>query len=472
MESVLSGKPPPLRNFELAKDLSKDAITLIEGLLQTDPQKRWTADQVLENPWVQGITAKSQKIPLSDKRLAAYRRHKTKVGSAFFKLLLSSTDRLHSSPNSCNSKPNTSRSSLFETAFHRLDPENRGYVSTGELDRECSQEDEDVRLSLDDISSLLSEHMKNRYFPKGHILHREGDSGDAMYLIDSGKIECSTQDGLSKIRLPGDIFGLEVLNCDPGGHSKRGSQTYDSTAKCLTPVHVIEISRELYDKYVASDVESFLSMAEHQRHHKRERASALLRLHCSDNKTKYAKGETLFRAGEEGSDLVILESGEIDVLVNGNLVVRKLQQPGEMAGEHGAFLGKPYNASAKCTSENGCLVRTLPASAMHRAFVEDPTLRMDFRDLMLRRDFKKALCAKIQRAFPTSEEEIRAAFDVLDADRSGEISLDELRTVVKRFDPSYSEEDIHDMLESLDLNHSGTLTWVEFLRIFSMDKET
>jgi CRP-like cAMP-binding protein len=293
-----------------------------------------------------------------------------------------------------------------------------------------------------------------------------------MYLIDSGEIECTTKDGLSKIRLPGDIFGQEVLNCDPGGHTKRGSQTYDSTAKCLTPVHVIEISRELYDKYVASDVESFLSMAEHQRHHKRERASALLRLHCSENKKKYAKGEILFRAGEDASNLVILEAGEIDILVNGNLLVRKLQQPGEIAGEHGTFLRKPYNTTALCTGENGCLVRTLPARAMRRAFVEDSTLRTDFRDLLLRRDFKKAMCAKIHRAFPMSEEEIRAAFDILDADRSGEISLDELRAVVKRFDPSYSDDDIHDMLESLDLNHSGTLTWLEFLRIFSMDKET
>jgi len=43
---------------------------------------------------------------------------------------------------------------------------------------------------------------------------------------------------------------------------------------------------------------------------------------------------------------------------------------------------------------------------------------------------------------------------------------------VQRFDPTYGEADIKDMLRSLDLNDSGSLTWKEFHRIFVMDMES
>ena len=42
----------PLRGSSATRHLSEDCINLIEGLLEYDPKKRLTAEQVLEHPWV------------------------------------------------------------------------------------------------------------------------------------------------------------------------------------------------------------------------------------------------------------------------------------------------------------------------------------------------------------------------------------------------------------------------------------
>jgi len=279
-------------------------------------------------------------------------------------------------------------------------------------------------------------------------------------LIDSGTVEVTTEDGFRKLRQSGDLFGEGAMRSD--------NKTHSSTIRCVTPVHVLEIPRELFGKYIASDTEAFLNMAERERHRRRERANTILRLNKKCQQQWYKRGETIFRAGDKSGDLYLLEDGEIEISVHGHKV-RSLHQ-GEMTGEHAAYFGKPYNVTAQCVS-NSCGVKALPSKVMHDLFRSDPSLRQDFRDLLLRRDFKKALCAATKRSFPTTEQEIRAAFDDIDKEESGEIAFDQLRTIVRQFDPTYNEEDIRGMLDSLDLNQSGSLTWEEFHRIFAMDKE-
>lgn len=450
---IIAGEPPPLRNFEYAQHLSEDAMTLIEGLMEADPEKRLTALQVLENPWVRGETASRKEIANSDKRLAAYRKYKTRIESTFFKTLLSQTDAIHRSKT-------TERVPVLEAAFRRLDTDRSGYLSTSEL--QAGDDDHDgTQLSLSDVSSLLSENMKNRYFPKGQVVYKEGESGDSMYFISSGTVEVTTRDGFKKTRESGEIFGEDVMVDAGRGHS--------STVRCVTPVHVLEISRELFHKYVASDKEAFLSMAETDRHRRRERANTILRLNKACQVQSFGKGDTIFQEGQKGGKLYLVQDGQVEISVHGHKV-RSLMQ-GEMTGEHAAYFGKPYNVTAKCISSS-CKMQALPSKAMHKLFRSDPSLREDFRDLMLRRDFKKALCVSIGRTFPTTQDEIQEAFNVIDKNKTGEISFDVLKDIVWRFDPTYNETDIRDMLQSLDLNKSDSLTWEEFNRIFAMDKES
>jgi CRP-like cAMP-binding protein len=341
----------------------------------------------------------------------------------------------------------------LELAFRRLDTGKSGYLSTGGGD--CAKS----KLSLSDVSSLLAENMKNRYFSKSHVIYKEGQEGDSMYLISSGTVELTTKDGFVKTRGSGEIFGEDIMS---------KSKVHSSTVECKTPVHVLEIPRELYEKYVASDRETFLSMAETDRHRRRERASTILNLNKQCRSQSFKKGDAIFQEGQKGNKLYMLQDGHVDITVHGHKV-RSLKI-GEMTGEHAAYHYKPYNVTATCLSDS-CEMRVLPSRVMHRLFKSDPSLREDFRELMMRRDFKKAVCTAIGKPFPTSHEEIQAAFQAIDKDKSGEISFEELKELVLRFDPTYNEEDIQYMHESLDLSNTQQVTWEEFRRIFAMDKE-
>lgn len=514
-QAVLSGEKPPLRGFKYARHLSEDAISLIENLMHHDPHRRLTAEQLLENRWVRGETASSQKIAGSDKRLALYRKYKTKIGSTFFKMLLNQTDAIHQQhhqhygTNSDKSKT-TERLSVLESAFRRLDTKKNGYLTTKDMltgnnnheqepqddepsssksgffafltdQQQDSDKDSDTQLSFSDLSSLLAESMKNRYFPNEHVVYNAGDKGDSMYLINSGTVQVTSPDGITMTRQSGEVFGEEVMmqkegknDASSGSGSSSSSTsaniTYRTSVKCITPVHVLEIPRHLYTKYVSSDEETFLSMAETDRHRRREHANAIVRLN-TEAKTKHLqRNDTIFCAGQRGNALYLVADGTVDIFVQDGHKVRTLQ-PGEMTGEHAAYFYKPYNVTAQCVSDS-CQVQAIPASVLHKLFESNPAFRSNFRDLMVRRDFKKAVCAAIGRTFPTTEEEIRSAFDVIDLDKSGEVDLEALRTLVQKFDSNYDEKYIQEMLESLDLNKSGTLTWAEFYRIFAMDKES
>jgi hypothetical protein len=178
------------------------------------------------------------------------------------------------------------------------------------------------------------------------------------------------------------------------------------------------------------------------------------------------KGDFVFKRGEEGNEIYILEEGKVDISV-GNHTVLSLQ-PGEMCGEHSLMLGRPRNVTAKCVSEE-CKLHGLRARDFYELLDAHPKMKAAIRDTCLRREFQKALCVKTKKSFPKTESELRAAFKAVDRDKDGVIELPEIRSMILNLDPTYTEEDIKDILVSLDLNDSGTVTWEEFKRIFGMN---
>ena len=162
----MSRKLPPLRNSPLTAHLSVDAITLIEQLLQWDAAKRLTAYQVLENPWVRGDTARTDKIANSDKRLAKYRAFKSKLEAKVF------ADMVSLSSDNGNTKGKVDiRTSLIEHAFRKFDSSHKGYVTSTDLQKVTNQPSteitcdpgEDEQLSLSGFAGLMAETMKNRF---------------------------------------------------------------------------------------------------------------------------------------------------------------------------------------------------------------------------------------------------------------------------------------------------------------------
>ena len=59
-------------------------------------------------------------------------------------------------------------------------------------------------------------------------------------------------------------------------------------------------------------------------------------------------------------------------------------------------------------------------------------------------------------------------FDLVDADKSGKINLDEIRVMLKGMNPSVPEAEIHGVLEALDIDESKVVNFEEFKLIFGM----
>ena len=459
-ESIRSGHKPPLKRSPLTAHLSRHAKEVIEKLLVRNPKKRMTALELLENPWVRGETARRNKIADSDRRLRAFRTFKTKLEAKVFADMVSWTDETESGDGVAK------RTSLIERAFRVLDPEDRGYVTTGEL-RKIAEEDESGRqgdddhhqLSLSTFSDLLAENMKNRYFPKGHLVYREGEIGNAMYFINSGTVEVYTHDGTRQVRHTGDCFVEGALL-----HPKK---IRSASIRCLTPVHAIEISREYFEKYLASDENVKFNLREKDKGRKRQRAKTILQLQQHMEEKNFRSGEFVFKKGEEGKEMYVVEEGVVDLSLDGHSVSAVRQ--GEMTGEHSLIFGKPRNIDAVCVSDS-CKLQTLRARDFYSLLDSHPSLKEGIRDISLRREFQKALCFRLNRGFPKNERELLDAFQQVDTAKKGVIELDDVQDLIKNFDATYSEDEICEILNSLSLNEAGRVTWAEFRHIFGMDR--
>lgn len=456
---ILTRKTPPIRNSPITAHLSTSAIDLLEKLIVWDPAERMTAMEMLDHPWVRGETARQDKIADSDKKLGMFfREFKSKLEAKVFADIISWSD----------DRPEdvAKKTGLMERSFRALDSQHKGYLTCSDLQQKISAASTDeandksgTSLSLSGFSDLLSENMKNRYFHAGQVVYSEGDIGNHMYFINSGTIEVTTSDGSKARRSQGDFFGEGALL-----HPKR---IRSASIKCITPVHAIEISREYFDKYLASsETELTLSLREKDRTRKRNRAKTILRLQRNLQSKEFRQGEFLFKVGEDGDALYIMEEGEAHVLVDGHVAF--VVKSGDVCGEHSLLLGRPRNTSAVCVSDKGCRVQALKARDFYDLYHSSSSMRDSLRELCMRREIQKAIVRKTNESFP-SVESLRKAFDAV-ANGSGELSLDALRDLLVSFDPSLSEQEIMETLESMDIMKKGAVTFDEFRLIFGMDE--
>jgi CRP/FNR family transcriptional regulator, cyclic AMP receptor protein len=98
--------------------------------------------------------------------------------------------------------------------------------------------------ALDDASSAtLRAVMTPVKVSKGHTLFREGEEGDRLFVLISGKMKLGTASGdgrenLLSILGPGDMFG-ELSIFDPGPRTSTATAVTDSKLLALSHDHVI-----------------------------------------------------------------------------------------------------------------------------------------------------------------------------------------------------------------------------------------
>jgi hypothetical protein len=172
----------------------------------------------------------------SDKKLSNYRVFKSGLEARVFKDIFNWAEE--------NDHDVSKRTSLIERCFHNLDLEHKGYITARDLRNfsklkganDAKEKEEESPLTLSGFSDLLSDHMQDKYFPKGHVLYRQGTTvrnncsyfyffcrqklspvhhgqGDHMYFLNSGSVEVTTKKGFRAVLTQGDFFGEGISMC-------------------------------------------------------------------------------------------------------------------------------------------------------------------------------------------------------------------------------------------------------------------
>lgn len=81
-----------------------------------------------------------------------------------------------------------------------------------------------------DEVTLLAEHLEQKHYWGGQTIFKQGDSGGAMYIVESGKVEIFLKDKNNEIVIldqikPGELFGeLSLLDNQPRSASARATE--------------------------------------------------------------------------------------------------------------------------------------------------------------------------------------------------------------------------------------------------------
>jgi len=273
IEVLIQKDPYPPLGVGYTDHLSPSGVDLIKRLMEPDPDKRITAYEMINHSWVRGETASSEKIQDSDKRLSRFKALRDQLDAGIFAVLVHQGHRdvtlSEAHPvrrtDSGKNRENDESTNIMKKAFDIFDQEGKGFVTSDDLGRVVSERighkmlPRETRAYLatrqgddkqgDDTSDMLSlstfqglfAGIHHKHFPRGHVIFRTGDTGDAMYFLNSGKVQVQTRKGqlVAELR-SGDFFG-------EGSLLSLGSKRF-TTARCATPVDVIEIKREDFER--------------------------------------------------------------------------------------------------------------------------------------------------------------------------------------------------------------------------------
>lgn len=239
-----------------------------------------------------------------------------------------------------------------------------------------------------------------------------------------------------------------------------------ATITCKTPVHAMEISREYFEKYMKdSDETLFLELTEKDKIRKRNRSKMILRAQNNLKKRKFRKGQFLFKSGDSGDSIFLVEDGKVDIVVGDQNVFSA--GSGNLCGEYSPIMKRPRNASAVCGSKT-CEVYEMSGKDFRALLDIYPDIRTSLHDLCLRRTFKKAVVHRINKEFPYSNP--REAFDAVKTDKSvKDLTVAEIYKLLLDLNPEYTEEEVKRVVGAIRLTTSDRMSFDEFKKVFIAD---
>eukprot|EP00565_Helicotheca_tamesis_P003267 CAMPEP_0185728254 /NCGR_PEP_ID=MMETSP1171-20130828/3664_1 /TAXON_ID=374046 /ORGANISM="Helicotheca tamensis, Strain CCMP826" /LENGTH=762 /DNA_ID=CAMNT_0028396937 /DNA_START=285 /DNA_END=2573 /DNA_ORIENTATION=+ len=509
-ERIMADPTPPL-GPEYTGHLTPSAVDLIQKLMTQDPDKRMTADEMLRHPWVRGETATTTKMADSDKKLSRFKDLRHKLEAGIFHVLVNHGNREHNISEariaaededrrsdgggvfgSKSGDPRTSPTNIMKRAFEVFDSEGKGFATADDLGRVIGQalgstlssKDLDdmltavyhhgdneqtasttaggagsLGLSLVDFNKLFA-NLRHQHFPRGHIIFNAGDKGDSMYFINSGKVEVQTRKGqLVSILRHGDFFGE--------GSLLEERNVRFTTAKCATPVDVIKINKEEFDRYLASSKEAKKTLSVKWKARTLAQAKNLLRLQTNVKALTLKKGEVVYKEGDEGKSMFFVDEvdgGTLEVQHDGHTVHEYTN--GDSFGESSLLFERPRSSTVICVSEN-CRLQEMLRSDFLELVESSPDSAAALKDMCRKRLFKKAVKAfsRAKNRGLENDDLIQAFYDA-DTSRTGHLSLDEVRELMHRMDPDFPEHEVAALLSFIDFDGDGQCSLEEFKRLF------
>lgn len=216
----------------------------------------------------------------------------------------------------------------------------------------------------DEEFTELCKYIKLRRFMKNSPIIRQGDKGDNFYTIVSGraKVVVSENSGTEKIvgtLSTGDSFGETAL-------IEKGPRT--ASIITLTPVAVFEISREGFEKFLASNAENREKITGKIRLGKMLLASPVFAFMSQKQISYLIKnlkperikgGTTVFKQGDDGDKFYLIQEGNIHLerFENSLRTLDVILKQGNFFGEMALVKNIPRTATAETV--NDCLLFSL-----------------------------------------------------------------------------------------------------------------
>jgi cAMP-dependent protein kinase regulator len=161
-----------------------------------------------------------------------------------------------------------------------------------------------------DLKTVI-DAMEEKNFLKNEVVIKQGDDGEVLYLLETGKLDCfkrfqnDEKDTFLKNYLPGDAFGeLALLYNAP--RAATIIATEDSKMWSLdrsTFNHIVKDAqmkrREMYEKFLKS-VEILKSIDAYE----------IMQISDALKTSKFKKGEMIIKKDTIGEEFFIIESGE------------------------------------------------------------------------------------------------------------------------------------------------------------------
>jgi len=450
-EKLLCEPNPPVQGY--LDDISDSAVDLITRLLCPDPNRRLTADEMLEHPWVMGETALDTKITDSGRKLSRYERFRDQIEAGIFQAMVTPVEEMGSSTD------------IIKKAFDVFDEEGKGCITSNDIGNIVDEQNGDSNFSMrasmrntkdmnfSEFSSLALNQLKYKHYKKNDIITRCGEIGDAMYFIRSGNVELLTESGAIVISLrTGEFFGEECI--------LEEGKLRSLSALCATPVDVIEITRDDYNRFSSNSSGNRVLLETAFIAKTLANAKSLIRCCNNINRYRYQAGTIVYNEGSTGNSMYLLEEGKIDITVSGKKSFSL--KAGEVFGEGALLSMSPRESTAVCVED--CTLSEIRGIDFLPVLESSPDTANALRDINRKRLFKIGVANAANRSF--SLPNLRKAFDAVDENGDGYLNFKEISQVVLDLYPDYPKEEMEELMRSIDMNSDSEISFKEFEQIF------